>query len=341
LILYKYYSYNAGLAALRNSQLGFRTPKDFNDPFELTFLSNAQGTGSKLSSLEFKIEELKSSVVILSLTRTPLNPLMWAHYGKEHEGFVIGYETNDKFLTNKDYNLVTVDDGDVVYTNTKSPHFLDPNSMRLLHGVYLAGQGLLEPKDVHRAQLESLMRKIFLTKHSIWFYEEEVRIVKPSQTVEVSLSDPLRSWYPLTKDVTPDFACTIVNGLRMYTHQVRIKEVYLGIRNPLLNSGERDDQAYPQDNSLIDKAKEEKWKVYALKMLPRSWGLKRVKVPIDILANRNRSEGLINSFEFSGKEATFLKSKIPGKGVSEEDKFELTNWDGRCHLKVNGKYIET
>jgi len=202
LILYKYYGYNAGLAALRNSQLGFRTPKDFNDPFELTFLSNAQGPYSKLSTLQYEIEELKSSVVILSLTRTPLNPLMWAHYGKEHEGFVIGYETNDRFLTSKDYSLVTVDDGDVVYTNTKSPHVLDLDSMRVLDGVYRAGQGLLQPKDTQRAQVESLMRKIFLTKHSIWVYEEEVRVVKPMQRVEVSQRDPLRSWYSLTKRVT-------------------------------------------------------------------------------------------------------------------------------------------
>ena len=217
MILYKYYGYDAGLAALRSSQLGFRTPKNFNDPFELTFLSNAQGPDSKLSSLESEIEELKSSVVVLSLTRTPLNPLMWAHYGKEHEGFVIGYETNDRFLMSKDFNLVTIDDGDVVYTNTKSPHVLDPTSMKLLHSVYLAGHGLLEPRDAQKAQLESLMRKIFLTKHAIWVYEEEVRVVKVSrpgyETVASMQNDPLRSFYSLSKDVAPSYCCEIVDGL--------------------------------------------------------------------------------------------------------------------------------
>jgi Ca2+-binding EF-hand superfamily protein len=35
--LYKYYGYDAGLAALESQRLGFRCPKDFNDPLELSF----------------------------------------------------------------------------------------------------------------------------------------------------------------------------------------------------------------------------------------------------------------------------------------------------------------
>lgn len=344
MILYKYYDYNAGLAALRSSKLGFRTPKDFNDPFELKFLSNAQGPNSKLSQLESDLEELKNSVLVLSLTRTPLNSLMWAHYGKEHEGFVIGYETNDKFLTSKKYNLITVDNGDVIYTNTKNPHTLNRTSMSLFHALYMTGQGL-ELKDTQREKIESLMRKVFLTKHSIWFYEEEVRIVKAKhsffETAEETQRDPLRSFDYLSKDVAPGYSCIVVNGLHIYNYQVKIKEVYLGIRNPLLNTSGRDNLAHQSNIGLVDKANEQKWKVYKLKMSPSSWGLKSVKAPSDILAIRKVSEGLINSFEFSGKEASFLKSRIPESAVSDEDRFELTNWDDRCHLKVNGKFIKT
>lgn len=139
MILYKYYGFNSGLTALQNSQFGFRTPRNFNDPFELTFLSNAEGPNSKLDQFEMELDQLKGSVAILSLTRTPLNPLMWAHYGEGHAGFVIGYDTSDKFLTSSKYNLVPVDDGDVVYANTKNLHALDRNSMSLFHKVYLAG----------------------------------------------------------------------------------------------------------------------------------------------------------------------------------------------------------
>jgi hypothetical protein len=285
LILYKYYDYNAGLAALQSSQLGFRNPKDFNDPFELTFLSNAQGPMSKRRRLVYDLQELRHYPAILSLTRTPLNPLMWAHYGKAHEGFVIGYETNDKFLTSKDYNLITVDDGDVVYTNTKSSHILNRDSMNLLQDIInVAGQGLPESNDAKRAQRENIKKKVFLTKHSIWFYEEEVRVVKPYCPIESMLSDPLKHWYPLES----------VKGLRIYTNQARIKEVYLGIRNPMLDIRERDDRTSPPDKVLIDKANKEKWKVFALKMSQNSWELKSEKVPTDILAIRKRFKDLIN-----------------------------------------------
>lgn len=344
LILYKYYGFSAGLSALQSSQLGFRTPKDFNDPFELTFLSNATGPNSKLSQLDSELEELKGSVAILSLTRTPLNPLMWAHYGEAHTGIVIGYETNDEFLTSQDYNLVPVDDGDVVYTNTKSSHALNPASMRLIRQVYLAGQGVnLSPSE--RAQISSLIRRVFLTKHSSWVYEEEVRIVKVWQslfeTSENYQGDPLRAFHHLLTDVAPGHACQTVSGLLIYYHPVKIKEVYLGVRNPLLIGDEGEFSDRPTDSRLVEKADNEKWRIHALNMSRNSWELEPGIVTSSVLAIRKKSKGLINSFEFSGQEASFLKNMISRTVVSEEDKLELTNWGGQCYLKVNGKFIET
>jgi len=269
---------------------------------------------------------------------------MWAHYGREHEGFVIGYETDDQFLTSKDYNLITVDNGDVVYTNTKSRHTLNLASMKRFHDVYMAGQGL-ELKGAQRVQVENLMRKVFLTKHAVWVYEEEVRVVKAShslfETAEMTQRNPFRSFYSLSKDVAPGYSCTMVDGLCIYNHQVKIKEVYLGIRNPLLDVSGLNELAHQSDIGLINKANDENWKVYALKMAPKSWELKSMKVPTNVLTVRKRTEGLINSFEFSGREAIFLRNRIPGSAVSETDKLELTNWDGRCHLKLNGNFVET
>ena len=337
MILYKYYGFNAGLSALRNGQLGFRTPKDFNDPFELTFLSNAIGPSSKL-------DDLKSSVAILSLTRTPLNPLMWAHYGEGHTGFVIGYDTNDKFLTSKHYNLVPVDDGDVVYANTKNLHALDPASMKLFYKAYLAGQGI-DLSGSERAQINSLIRRIFLTKHSSWVYEEEVRVVKVLQslfdTAEEYQNDPMRSFYHLSKDVAPGYSCQTVSGLLIYYHTAKIKEVYLGVRNPLLVGSKSEESDHTIDLRLEKKADDEKWRVRALKMSNNSWELKPEIVKSNVLAIGKKTIGLINSFEFSGQEAYFLKSTIPGSALAEGDKLEFTNWNGECHLKVNGNFIET
>lgn len=89
--LYKYYDAEGGRAALNSRSLGGRTPSNFNEPFELTALSNGDGAMSKLHTLRVQIEELKEQVVILSLTRSPLNLLMWAHYGREYTGMVVRY----------------------------------------------------------------------------------------------------------------------------------------------------------------------------------------------------------------------------------------------------------
>jgi hypothetical protein len=43
----------------------------------------------------------------------------------------------------------------------------------------------------------------------------------------------------------------------------------------------------------------------------------------------------------SSAEAAFLGATIPGLAIAADDKLELTNWDGKNHLKVNGKFIET
>jgi len=231
MILYKYYGFKAGILALKSRQLGFRIPTYFNDPFELSALSNGSGDERKASTLHQKIEELSNNVVILSLTRAHDNSLMWAHYGEDHKGFVIGYDVNTKFLTNPQLNIIPVDEGDVVYTNTKSKHILNKSVMDKLHEVYLSALGDVQATN---PEIKSLARKIFLTKHASWVYEEEVRVVKVAHSffeeAREAQQDPFRAFTNIEG----------VSGLRLMQHQVKIKEVYLGARNNLIKSPSRD-----------------------------------------------------------------------------------------------------
>ncbi|KWT02824.1 hypothetical protein CFBP3846_05133 [Pseudomonas syringae pv. avii] len=64
MILYKYYNAENGLKAIESRRLGFRSPEYFNDPFELTALSNGDGPGSKLDMLRQQVQQLKEHVVI-------------------------------------------------------------------------------------------------------------------------------------------------------------------------------------------------------------------------------------------------------------------------------------
>jgi hypothetical protein len=342
MILYKYYGFNSGLAALKSGRLGFRQPAFFNDPFELTFFSNASGPDSKLSQLQTNTEQLKKSVAILALTRTPLNSLMWAHYGQEHTGFVIGYDVSDSFLSSREYNLIPVDAGDVVYTYTKNPHLLNIESMDQFHQIYLAGQGV-EPDEQRCVEVENLIRKLFLTKHASWVYEEEVRVVKILQslceTCEDYQSDPLRSFEKITRMVAPQCGLSLVEGLYIYRTPANIKEVYLGVRNPLIY-GSSSHESLVIDSSLTTKANNESWVVFKLTMDTSSWALKSAPAEPECLDIKAKGRGLLNSFSFTSKEAEYLASKLSKISLSEADSLELTNWNGECFLKLNDSFLE-
>ncbi|VXC95251.1 conserved hypothetical protein [Pseudomonas sp. 8Z] len=276
MILYKYYGRASGLKAIESRKLGFRKPGYFNDPFELTALSNAVGPQVKQETLQARIEALKDQLVILCLTRSPFNPLMWAHYGENHEGFVIGYDVSGPFLNSPEYNLITVDAGDVLYTNTKTPFALNPESMESFLALYQRGFGADD-----QAVDQALARKLLLTKHACWVYEEEVRVVKQLTnfftSVEEEQADPLRRYGQITRNLRPEempgasfeegYYVTAANKntleLYLYEHQVPIREVYLGARNQYREE--------PGFSELFQAGRE----VFQMKVNPASWHLEK------------------------------------------------------------------
>lgn len=278
-ILYKYYSYAGGKAALRSRNLGFRKPEFFNDPFELTALSNSVGPMGKQETLKARIDQLKDQVAILCLTRSAFNPLMWAHYADQHQGFVVGYDVSGPFLNSPEYNLITVDSGDVLYTNTKTPFALNPDSMDALNGVYQHAMGF-EGAAADR----TLARRLFLTKHASWVYEEEVRVVKKvidwTRAVEEDQADPLRSFYMLTRNLEPDerpgedfepgYYVTPLNDnareLYLYNHKMPIREVYLGARSTF--------EEEPEFSEIFQPG----CRVYKLKVDQASWSFERREI---------------------------------------------------------------
>lgn len=342
MVLYKYYGFEAGIAALKSRRLGFREPKYFNDPFELSYLSNIDVTNKDrlVSPLAF-IENIKEASVILSLTRTPFNPLMWAHYGQNHKGFVVGYDVSDDFLTDETFNIIPVDKGDVIYTSAKSS--IKP-SIELLRETQLVAMGveLSNTTIKNPEQVESILRKIFLYKHSSWAYEEEVRVVKvlhsPFHTAEDWQSHPKRGFNALSKDVKPYISVDISNGLYLFRHKVNIAEVYVGIRNPLLDLDLKK-KAEDIDHTIIDLAEEGGWDIYCMAMDNNSWGLSVSKESAEILGTHEKIHGLLSSFQFSANEAIYLKHMLPQIEILQSDNFELTNWDGEISLKKNDEFV--
>lgn len=119
--------------------------------------------------------------------------------------------------------------------------------MEALNGVYQHAMGFEVAAD------RALARRLFLTKHASWVYEEEVRVVKKvmdwTHTVEDDQADPLRSFYMLTRnlephelpdvDFEPGYFVTALNDnareLYLYSHKVPIREVYLGARSTYMD----------------------------------------------------------------------------------------------------------
>ncbi len=94
---------------------------------------------------------LKQSVVVLSLTENQNSLLMWAHYAQNHEGFIVGFDSEHAFFK----------------STTKSP-----GKHKYLNRVTYSND---RPSGVFGALSEE---KTYLTKSQEWDYEKEWRILE-------------------------------------------------------------------------------------------------------------------------------------------------------------------
>lgn len=221
MILYKYCGFDAGKKIIENNTIGFRQPHFFNDPFESAASYPRKETGDPLEDFvteqrhQFKKQIWTTNYAVLSLTRSPLNPLMWAHYAKSHQGFVVGLDVNIEDFTSEQKNAVPIQFGNVIYTESKPTH---EYLTKFKIGIEVGTTVHFVPE-----QLEKLQR-VFLYKPMCWSYEEEVRIVKCIHGVkEGKPTESGRFEVIQSKDGLDLFV--------MKLPQETIKEIYLGIRN--------------------------------------------------------------------------------------------------------------
>ncbi len=184
-VLYKYFPPER-IDVLQNGQLRFTQTLLFNDPFESSpsFSELAPKTlMQRVSKIEaartgmpeeerqrilafiyaepenrtrlllvgrLLIEALARGVGILSLTESADSFLMWAHYAKSHEGFVIGFKTTDPFFSRSGARRDAVHDFRKVRYSKRRP------KLKFLTSLDLA--------------------EMYFTKSSEWKYEEEWRM---------------------------------------------------------------------------------------------------------------------------------------------------------------------
>lgn len=337
MILYKYYGYNSGLAALQSRRLGFRDPNCFNDPLELSF--PIAKLDSKDQWLSQSLEILRKWVVILSLTKNPVDWTMWAHYGENHAGFVIGYEAADPFLDDPRYNLITAGNGAVSYRAPVSSDLTALVDEQLIRQFLHFGLGAeLDGSTLDRVR--DFAKLAFLTKHPRWKSEDEVRVIKLiasafEETADYQ-SDPLRQLHPMDRLVAPNMACALVPGLKLYKHQVSIREVYLGARNPHLRAISNADDFDP---ALTNAATTQQWRIKKVTITPDSWEPAVADIGPEALSVPRLSRGLTQCLSFDAETAQFIQERLSRVAIEESDRYELTTWNGEHYLKRSGRFL--
>lgn len=186
-MLYKYVDLCTGMKIIKEPSLKFTHPYRLNDPFEITssfYEDDSRDYSGEENS--FNHHKLVISYGVLSLSRSPLNALMWAHYARgnkqasgkfidfsenneNHGGLVIGIDAEEAGLNGGAHNVIPAKFGSVIYTSTKPTSIYSDSEKKEIT------EGMLTYFNIN--YMEALQR-IFLYKPLDWSYEEEVRVVR-------------------------------------------------------------------------------------------------------------------------------------------------------------------
>lgn len=193
ILRYKYVPFSEGsLAIIKEGTMKFTSPSEFNDPFDCApdinvgiyvdhvsnrkdllkkaadyrgyspaeRIANKQKMLKQIENAVFDdfVKQLSKRIGVCSLSRDALNLLMWAHYAKNHTGFVVEFRIpTEQYCTNSEAIQYMLD-------------YLFP-----LEVDYCEDKPILnsfEDKDK-----ESNANKQFLVKGIDWAYEKEERVI--------------------------------------------------------------------------------------------------------------------------------------------------------------------
>lgn len=178
MILYKYVSFDSAIKIIGGAKISFTKAEQFNDPFEMHAISNyshlINDASPVVSSLSTEPSTLRIGVNmfngVLSLTRNPLNNLMWSHYADEHRGVVIGIDVEEAGYCDENSNIIPANYGDVIYTKTFPKILKTPSSEKRFNCYRFTKSFSQDTFD--------FFKYAYLFKGVDWSYEEEVRVLK-------------------------------------------------------------------------------------------------------------------------------------------------------------------
>ena len=185
MLVYKYRGISEikrDINTLVNNQYYASSFKALNDPFENIFQDNITSSLELIKkelhanvdlckNILAKILSFNNDVGIYSLTTSPFNELMWAHYASESKGYCIEYEFEK------------------IKEETNYPLQLHLNSLNV---EYYNSPPKININDINNPKL---LQKIFGAKSKAWKYENEVRILSDKYGIIEYSPDALKAIY--------------------------------------------------------------------------------------------------------------------------------------------------
>lgn len=167
-MLYKYVP-EARLDILEKNLIRFTSYRDLNDPFECQFTvdpisrererARQDGYLAEWAEVQVWLRGRMGQLGMLSLSQTPDNLLMWAHYANSHTGLVLGFDSCHKWFKK----------GSVYYGE---PGF---GKTYVNLGGLQTVKYAREMPDASSSGRRRIPVKVFVTKSTDWSYEKEVR----------------------------------------------------------------------------------------------------------------------------------------------------------------------
>lgn len=164
--LYKYVTSDTLEKILTNNTIRFTQPSVQNDLFEMQLIYDNETEKSFPYDWQTKDEERVDERYLndkrylsLCLTKNPNNAAMWAHYGGNHTGALLKFDSKSKFFE---------EDG------TRKLMRINYDSVRPRAFIFNAKQSVTYTE----ANIK-IIENIIFTKNVDWSYEEEYRLIRP------------------------------------------------------------------------------------------------------------------------------------------------------------------
>jgi hypothetical protein len=270
MILYKYVSFSSAVKIIKGGSIGFTCLEDLNDPFEGTnFGFSSLGDVKPQSATRVFKSNFSRRYALLSLTRNPLNPLMWSHYGDSHKGVVIGIDIATAGLMSPEEFVIPAQLGEITYVATKNKDLNGIPSIEKLNEI--------KKDDLQfGSEIKNYLKQAFLYKSLEWGYEEEVRVIKSLSNFQFSYHSPYDQELSNTADSSWNKVRNRTLGQPLFCFNIprdAIKEVYLGtnFNRNACRSNEGDDKQWCHEQ--LEYFKEQKFKLYACDPDYSGWNL--------------------------------------------------------------------